>query len=79
MNDQTVRIGSTAMICFIAELNHSEPWSQISCLFGESIMPPTTLEALIKHTNIRKQVGLSELAIVINDTDIRLTIQARLS
>ncbi|MDM7859377.1 hypothetical protein QTP81_02000 [Alteromonas sp. ASW11-36] len=64
---------------FIAELDYTQPWAQISCVFGESLMPPSTFDAFVKHTNIRKQIGLSELAIVIKDTDIHLTIEAQLS
>lgn len=64
---------------FIAALDHPKPWAQISCLYGESLMPPTTFDAFVKHTNIRKQIGLDFLAVVILSTDIRMTIKQHLA
>lgn len=77
-NDETMKRGSINMSEHIAALNHPQPWAQISCLYGESIMPPSTFDAFVKHTNIRKQIGLSKLAIVILDSKIALTIQTQL-
>lgn len=78
-NDETMKRGSIEMSEHIAALDHPRPWAQISCLYGDSIMPPSTFESFVKHTNIRKQIGLSKLAIAIIDSKISLTIQAQLS
>lgn len=77
-NDETMKRGSIEMSEHIAALSHPQSWAQISCLYGESIMPPSTFETFVKHTNIRKQIGLSKLAIVILKSKISLTIQTQL-
>lgn len=78
-NDNTMKRGSREMSEHIAALDHPNPWAQISCLYGESLMPPSTFDTFVKHTNIRKQIGLEFLAVVILSTDIRMTIEQHLA
>ncbi|MDB2330294.1 hypothetical protein N9V74_01130 [Alteromonas sp.] len=78
-NDETMRNGVVKMSRLISNLGTQSSWAQLSCLYGESLMPPSTFEIFIKQTIIRKQRGLSFLAIVITDTDIGLTIRSQLS
>ncbi|WP_421133687.1 hypothetical protein [Alteromonas sp. A079] len=78
-NDETMRNGVVKMSKLISNFDINLPWAQLSCLYGESLMPPSTFEIFIKQTIIRKQRGLSFLAIVIKDTDIARTIRSQLS
>lgn len=78
-NDETMRRGSRKFNELMMALIPGQPWAQFSCLFGESLMPPSTFEHFIKHTKIRKEKGLSTLAIVIKDSDIKATIKNQLS
>lgn len=78
-NDETLRRGSKEMGEVINSLDHSRPWCQISCLYGESLMQPSVFEYFIKQTKVRRQLGLSVLAIVIKDSDIETTIRQQLS
>lgn len=78
-NDETMRNGVVKMSKLISTLGTQPPWAQLSCLYGESLMPPSTFDIFIKQTIIRKQRGLSFLAIVLKDTDIGLTIRSQLS
>ncbi|WP_240615646.1 hypothetical protein [Alteromonas facilis] len=77
-NDLTMKTGSRDMAGYIEQFDHSKPWAQISCIYGESLMPPSTFDSFTKHTVIRRQIGLEELAIAIIDSDIRHTIKAQL-
>ncbi|WP_124916929.1 hypothetical protein [Alteromonas flava] len=77
-NDQTMRIGSRDMAGYIQQFDHKKPWAQISALYGESLMPPSTFDSFVKHTVIRKQIGLEALSVVIFDSDVALTIEAQL-
>jgi len=78
-NDETLVRGSKEMGQNIKQLNLSEPWGFISCLYGESLMPPSTFELFVKHTLIRKSMGMQCLAVVIQDSDITNTIMNQLT
>jgi hypothetical protein len=78
-NDETLVKGAKEMGQNIKQLNLSEPWGFISCLFGESLMPPSTFELFVKHTLIRKSMGMRCLAVVIQDSDIANTIMSQLT
>ena len=78
-NDETLRRGSKEVGEIINSFDHSQPWCQISCLYGESLMQPSVFEYFVKQTKIRRQLGLSVLAIVIKDSDIESTIRRQLS
>ncbi len=78
-NDETMRRGAREFDFHISNMQVGAPWAQFSCLFGESIMPPSTFSHFVKHTKIRKSRGLSTLAIIIKDSDIKATIKNQLS
>jgi hypothetical protein len=78
-NDETMKNGVVRMAANISQIDESTPWAQLSCLYGESIMPPSTFDIFVKQTRIRKRRGLSFLAVVILDTDIMLTIKQQIS
>jgi hypothetical protein len=63
----------------ISQLDLSKPWGSLSCLYGESLMPPSTFKSFAKHTLIRKSMGLKALAVVILDSDITNTIKRQLT
>jgi hypothetical protein len=78
-NDETLVNGSKEMGQNIQQLNLSEPWGFISCLFGESLMPPSAYNIFVKQTLIRKSMGMRCLAVVIQDSDITNTIMNQLT
>lgn len=78
-NDETMVNGSKQTGQNIRQLNLSEPWGFISCLFGESLMPPSAFKLFVKHTLIRKSMGVRCLALVIQDSDIANTIMNQLT
>ena len=63
----------------ISKFEQGTEWAQVSCLYGESLMPPSTFDIFVKHTRVRKTRGLSFLAVVILDTDIMLTTKHQIS
>ncbi|MBU3002059.1 hypothetical protein [Paraglaciecola arctica] len=77
-NDETMKRGAKEMGDYIAQLNLSKPWGTLSCLYGESLMPPSTYQSFLKHTLIRKSMGLKALAVVIRDSEIANTIKSQL-
>lgn len=77
-NDETMKRGSKEMGENISQLDLSKPWGTLSCLYGESLMPPSTYQSFAKHTLIRKSKGLKALAVVILDSDIAHTIESQL-
>jgi hypothetical protein len=78
-NDETLVPGSKEMGQNIKQLNLSEPWGFISRLFGETLMPPKAYKLFVKHTRIRKSMGMQCLAVVIQDSDIANTIISQLT
>ncbi|BFT29325.1 hypothetical protein D210916BOD24_05010 [Alteromonas sp. D210916BOD_24] len=78
-NDVTMKTGVRKMAEHISTFSVDKPWAQLSCLYGESLMPPSTFDIFVKQTRVRKQRGLAFLAIVILDTDIKLTIRHQMS
>lgn len=78
-NDETMARGAKEMGKMMRQLDLSKPWGFLSCLYGESLMPPSTFESFAKHTLIRKSMGLKGLAVVILDSDITNTIKNQLT
>ena len=78
-NDETMRTGVVRMAEDISKIEEGTSWGQVSCLYGESIMPPSTFDIFVKQTRVRKSRGLCFLAVVILDTDIMLTIKQQIS
>lgn len=78
-NEETLRNGVMKLSEDISRFPHDTRWAQISCLYGESLMPPSAFNIFVKHTRIRKARGLSFLAVVILDTDIMLTTKQQVS
>lgn len=78
-NDEILVRGSKEMGQNIKQLDLSMPWGFISCLFGESLMTPSAYELFLKHTLIRKSMGMRCLAVVIQDSDITNTIMNQLT
>jgi hypothetical protein len=78
-NDETLLRGSIEMGKNIQELDVSQPWGCLSCLVGESLMPPSTFKAFVQQTIIRKSKGLTGLAVVIQNSDISNTIKQQLT
>lgn len=78
-NDETLKRGSQEMREMIESLEDGQPWAQISCLYGESLMPPSTFGFFAAQTKTRKDKGLTALAVVIRDSDIENTIIHQLS
>ena len=72
-NDVTMKNGTVKMGRHIASITDGKPWAQLSCLYGESLMPPSTFDIFVKQTHKRKEKGLSFLAVVVLDTDIERT------
>lgn len=78
-NDETLRRGTVETGLLILQLNKTRSWGQISFLSGESIMPPSTFAAFSKQTLVRKQMGMTALAVVIKNSNITNTIKGQLS
>jgi hypothetical protein len=78
-NDETMLRGAKEMSENMGQLDMSKPWACLSCLYGESLMPPSTFKSFAKHTLIRKSMGLKGLAVVILDSDISNTIKNQLT
>ncbi len=78
-NDETMRNGVVKMSSDISQFEKGTKWAQVSCLYGESLMPPSTFDIFVKQTRVRKNRGLSFLAVVILDTDIMLTTKHQIS
>lgn len=78
-NDESLMHGTRQMAVNIGNLDKSRPWAQLSCLFGECLLPPSTFNMFVKQSKIRKEMGLQALAIVILDTDIMNTIKQQLT
>lgn len=78
-NDESLYDGTKMLGESIDGVDKARPWAQFSLLVGESIMPPSAYALFVKQTLIRKQKGLSALAIVIVESDIRSTIQQQLT
>lgn len=78
-NDETMRRGSRETGLIIKQIDKTKPWGQISYLSGESIMPPSTFSAFIKQIIIRKENGMTALAVVIKDSNIINTIKSQLT
>ena len=82
-NDETMRHGVIKLSQHIETVsnntdNPSKQWAQLSVLYGESLMPPSTFDIFIKQTRIRKTRGLAKLAVVIKDSDVAMTIRQQL-
>lgn len=77
-NEQALRKGTIETGQLIQALDKSRPWAQLSLVFGESLMPPSAYNTFLKQTIIRKALGLSALAIVIQNSDISATIKRQL-
>lgn len=77
-NDEALLAGSKIMASTIAELNQTQPWAQLSSLFGECLMPPSTFDAFVFHSKVRQQKGLMLLAIVIQQSEVKNTIKQQL-
>lgn len=78
-NDETMRNGVAKMSSDISKFEKDTKWAQVSSLYGESLMPPSTFDIFVKQTRVRKKRGLSFLAVVILDTDIMLTTKHQIS
>ncbi len=78
-NDESLKDGTRRLGNAISSVDQTQPWVQFSFLVGESIMPPSAFEMFAYQTKIRKQKGLSALAIVIQDSDIANTIKHQLT
>ncbi|GFD78061.1 hypothetical protein KUL118_09230 [Tenacibaculum sp. KUL118] len=78
-NDETMRNGVVKMSSDISTFKQGSKWAQLSCLYGESLMPPSTFDIFVKQTRVRKTRGLSFLAVVILDTDVMLTTKHQIS
>ena len=78
-NDEALFVGTKKMGQQISLLDLSKPWAQLSCLVGECLMPPSTFDAFVNQSKIRKQRGLKCLAIVILESDVANTIKQQLS
>lgn len=78
-NDESLKRGGKEMGKNIHQLDLTKPWGCLSCLYGESLMPPSAYKAFEEHTAIRKSLGLKALAVVIQDSDIANTIKTQLS
>lgn len=77
-NDEAMKNGSREVGRAIEQVDKSQPWAQLSCLAGEAIMPPSTFDIFVKQSSIRRDAGLTALAVVICDSDIKNTIMHQL-
>lgn len=78
-NEETMRQGSKALGAVIRQLDLTKPWAQISCMYGESLMPPAAFEMFVQQSAIRKSAGLEALAIVMKDCETPHTTRAQLA
>lgn len=78
-NDETLRRGTVEIGGTIKQLDLNEPWGGLSCLFGESLMPPSAYKAFEKQTHHRKKLGMTGLAVVIQNSQIENTIRQQLT
>lgn len=78
-NDETLRRGTEVIGGIIKQLDFTMAWGGLSCLFGESLMPPSAYRAFEEQTHYRKKIGMTALAVVIQDSEITNTIQNQLS
>ncbi|MFA3790134.1 hypothetical protein AB6T38_03365 [Aliiglaciecola sp. SL4] len=60
-------------------VDKSRPWGQITCLYGESLFPPSTYEIFLEQNRIRKNNGITCIAVVILNSDISNTIKQQRS
>ena len=49
-NDETMRNGVVKMSSDISKFEKGTKWAQVSCLYGESLMPPSTFDIFVKQT-----------------------------
>lgn len=63
----------------IIQFAPNQPWAQISCLFGESLMPPSAYKVFLEYCHLRKQSGMACVAITIQDSEIVNTIKQQLT
>ena len=78
-NDASLHKGSLEMSSIIAEIDKTNPWAQVSLLFGDSLLIPSAYKKFIQRTKGRKELGLCALAIVIKDSAISSLIKNQLS
>ncbi|MCC2617490.1 hypothetical protein LJ739_14650 [Aestuariibacter halophilus] len=78
-NDPSLRRGSKRLGSVLKDVDQTQPWVQLSCLYGESLMPPDAFEVFVRETARRKSFGLTALAIVLKDTEYPKTIVRQLS
>jgi len=78
-NDEALKNGSKKLANLIRTLDLTSPWGQISCLYGESLMPPTAYQYFVEQSKYRKKLGLKALAVIIKETDIANTIKRQLN
>jgi hypothetical protein len=73
-NDALLR-GTRELSQIIKEVDKSQPWAQMSFIYGEGIMPPETYQYFAKQTKVRQKLGLSALAVVIQDSSVSALIR----
>ncbi|MEP4892113.1 MAG: hypothetical protein ABJV04_18985 [Aliiglaciecola sp.] len=78
-NDEALEKGVENTSYASESVDQSRPWGQLSCLYGESLFPPSTYELFLEQTRMRKNNGIRSIAIVILNSDISNTIRQQLS
>ncbi|MDO6711851.1 hypothetical protein Q4567_14045 [Aliiglaciecola sp. 2_MG-2023] len=78
-NDEALEGSLQQTIDNFHTVDKNRPWAQLSCLYGESLFPPSTYNLFKKQTFLRKQLGITAVAVVILDSDISNTIKQQLS
>ncbi|MEP0354312.1 MAG: hypothetical protein ABJH06_11080 [Paraglaciecola sp.] len=77
-NDEALTYGTKSTQLDINAIDHKKPWGQIGFLYGESLMPPTAFKLFSDVICLRQQMGLKAIAIIIQDSDVIITIKTQL-
>ncbi|GAB2694453.1 hypothetical protein [Aliiglaciecola aliphaticivorans] len=78
-NDEALEKGIQTTSSSIEFIDSTRPWGQLSCLYGESLFPPSAYEIFLEQTKFRKKYGITSIAVVILNSDVSNTIKQQLS
>ena len=78
-NDEGMKEGAQIISRQTAHFAPGQHWAQLSCLYGECIMPPSTFQQFSDYFAERQDKGLRHLAIVILQSEVEHTIRQQFS
>lgn len=77
-NDEALLRSHQTTLDEISQFPNQDNWAQLSCLFGECLMPPSAFDIFVDYCRLRKRKGLKCTAIAIQDSEIVSTIKQQL-